>query len=855
MVTKLDDYNRKRDFPSTSEPEGIPAETGEQLRFLVHHHVARNDHFDLRLEWDGTLLSWAVPKGPSLSTRDKRLAIHVEDHPLEYRNFEGTIPKGEYGGGTVMLWDEGYWEPFVDVDKGLANGMLKFSLVGRRLKGKWALVQMKSKDDRNDNWLLLKERDKYASTDSTDGGISEFVTSIRTGRTMKEIENGRSEKIVKNPFQSADVQLAKLMVKVPEDGNWLYELKYDGYRILAFIEGNSVKLVTRNRNDYTNKFRTVASSLLDLAGGRAMVLDGEMTVSDASGRTDFQALQNYLKNPQSHNLIYILFDILALDGVDLRNLPLSQRKEALLSLMKGDTPKNLHYSQHVEGNGEESLRAACELNMEGIIGKKADSLYTGTRSGDWIKLKCSKQQDFIIGGYSLSDKKARGISSLLLGVIDEGELLFIGRAGSGLSNATIKDLEARFSSIKRSESPFINPPKPKANETLTWVEPILSADIKFSEWTNDNLLRHASFRGLSSAGHSADSASSSLAGSTASIAAGLAASPSTTDRSSGLPSGLAINPSTTDHSSGLQAGLTASHSTGGAVDPAIGKGLIVEGVKISNPQKIIYEDLKITKGDVVNYYSQVAERMLPYLEQRILSAVRCPKGVNQACFYKKHPGPESKGVVTVPLEDDTGKTDDYFYIDSKTGLISEAQMGTVEFHIRGSRVGTIEAPDMMVFDLDPDEGMNIEQVRQGAKDIRAILTELTLNSYIKTSGGKGYHVVVPLKPTATWDTFYSFARSVAEVLEKKWPERYTTNSRKSNRTEKIFIDWMRNSRGATSVAPYSLRAREGAAVSMPISWEELDSIAPDGISMYDALKRIQTYDPWEGFFDSTSYLS
>ncbi len=641
---------------------------------------------------------------------------------------------------------------------------------------------------------------------------------------MKEIEEGIEEKIVKNPFQSADVQLAKLVTKVPEDDGWLYELKYDGYRILAYIEGNSVRLVTRNRNDYTDKFRSVASSLLDFAGGRAIVLDGEMTVTDSSGRTDFQALQNYLKNPQPQSLIYILFDILALDGEDLRDRPLVQRKEVLLSLMRG-APKNLHYSQHVEGSGEESLRAACELNMEGIIGKKADSLYTGSRNGDWIKLKCSKQQEFIIGGYSQSEKKARAISSLLLGLYDSGKLVYVGRAGSGLSDGVIKDLEEKFRTIRVSESPFINPPKPKGHETLTWVEPVLSTVIKFTEWTNENLLRHASFQGLGSAARSAHSLSNSLEDTRQ------VSNPSTT------------HPHRTDNPTALNA------------DKSPARGMVIEGVKISNPQKIIYEGLNITKGDVVSYYSQVAERMLPYLENRILSAVRCPKGVNQACFYKKHPGPGSKGVVTIPLEDDTGKTEDYFYIDSKAGLISEAQMGTVEFHIWGSRVETLEAPDMMVFDLDPDEGMDLEQVRQGARDLREILNELSLDSYIKTSGGKGYHVVVPLKPTATWDTFYTFAKSVAEVMEKKWSDRYTTNSRKTKRSGKIFIDWMRNGRGATSVAPYSLRAREGAAVSMPITWEELDSIAPDGVNMHLALQRILTDDPWEGFFSSDSYLA
>ncbi len=779
MGTKLDEYNQKRDFLSTAEPEGVPEQTGGSLRFAVQHHMARKEHYDLRLEWDGVLLSWAVPKRPSYNTRDKRLAVHVEDHPLEYRNFEGTIPKGEYGGGTVMLWDEGFWEPLVDVDKGLSEGSLKLSLSGRRLKGNWALVRMKTKGDKRENWLLIKERDDYANAEN---GISGFNTSIRTGRTMKEIEDSVGEKTTKNPFQRADAQLLKLKTKVPEGDGWLYELKYDGYRILAFIEGNTVRLVTRNHTNYTTKFGAVVSSLLDMAGGRSMVLDGEMTVTDPSGKTDFQALQNYLKNQKSQNLTYIIFDILALDGLDLRKQPLTQRKETLLQLMN-DAPKNLHYSQHIKGSGKESFEAACALNMEGIVGKRPDSVYSGTRNGDWIKIKCNKNQEFIIGGYT---QKTRGISALLLGLYEDNDLIYVGRAGSGLSEASIKDLETRFGNIKRASSPFKNPPKEKPNEKTMWVEPNLSAEIKFSEWTNDNLLRHASFKGL---------------------------------------------------------GKTRGET-----------GLLVEGVKISNPQKVLYDDIQITKGDVVNYYSQIAERMLPYIEHRILSAVRCPKGVTQACFFKKHPGPESKGVVIVPLTDDKGKTEDYFYIDSKAGLISEAQMGTLEFHIWASRVETLETPDMMVFDLDPDEEMDLKQVRQGAKDIRSILSELTLNSFIKTSGGKGYHIVVPLKPTAPWGTFYGFAKNVAEVMEKKWPDRYTSNSRKSSRTGKIFIDWIRNGRGATSVAPYSLRARDGACVSMPITWDELDSVAPDGFDMHDALKRLQKKDPWEGFFTSDYYL-
>ncbi|MDD4168885.1 MAG: DNA ligase D [Desulfotomaculaceae bacterium] len=806
MSGKLNEYNQKRNFSNTGEPEGKAEKSEERLRFVIQHHLARNDHYDLRLEWDGALLSWAVPKGPSYNTRDKRLAVHVEDHPLEYRNFEGTIPKGEYGGGTVMLWDEGEWQPLTDVDEGIKEGLLKFALKGRRLKGKWALVRMKAKaGDTKDNWLLLKEKDEYAQSDS---GISGFITSIRTGRTMGEIEGGDDEKVIRNPFDTADVQLCKLVHIVPQGENWLYELKYDGYRIMAFVEGNSARLITRNNNDYTHRFGAVASSLLDLAAGRAMVLDGEMTVTDASGRTDFQALQSYMKNLNSHNLTYIIFDLLALDGLDMRRQPLTQRKETLLALMK-DTPKKLHYSRHVLGNGKESFKAACELGLEGIIGKKAGSIYTGTRNGDWIKVKCDQRQEFVIGGFTLSDKKTTGVSSLLLGVYDDNELVYAGRAGTGFSRSVMKDLEIKFNNLKKLETPFKFSPIPKSNETITWLEPELIAEIKFAEWTKDNLLRHASFKGLR-----ADKKPKDIKKDKAK------------DEAGELPKQTEINTSS----------------------------IIIEGIKITNPGKVMFDDPVITKADVVRYYSQVAQRMLPYVQHRILSLVRCPKGISEPCFYKKHPDSDKNGIAILPVPTGDGKIEDYFYIINKSGLISEAQMSTLEFHIWGSRVDELEKPDMMVFDLDPDHGMDLERVRQGARDLKFILTELSLNSYLKTSGGKGYHVVVPLKPTVSWDTFYDFARRVAEVMGQKWPDRYTTNVRKANRTGKIFIDWIRNGRGATSIAPYSIRARKGACVSMPIAWDELDTVAPDGINMKDALLRIGRDDPWKDFFRNNQLL-
>ncbi|MEA4969973.1 MAG: DNA ligase D [Candidatus Pelethousia sp.] len=813
MAVKLEEYNQKRDFEKTLEPEGVPAGAKGELRFVVQHHMARRDHYDFRLEWDGALLSWAVPKGPSYNTRDKRLAIQVEPHPLEYRNFEGTIPKGEYGGGTVMLWDEGRWDPQVDVSEGLSAGSLKFILNGRRLKGRWALVRMKARaGETRDNWLLLKEKDEYAGAEE---GIEKFATSIRTGRTMAEIEAGENEKIIRNPFSQTDVQLAKLVDTVPKGEDWLYELKYDGYRILAYIENNDVRLITRNGNDYKQRFEEVASSLRDWSAGRAMVLDGEMVIADATGKTDFHALQNYMRNPQSESLFYMIFDLLALDGKDLRERRLLQRKEMLEALMK-DAPPNLHFSQHIRGNGQESLLAACRMDLEGIIGKKADSIYSGTRNGDWIKLKCRKRQEFVIGGYTLSNKRAEGISSLLLGAYEGGAFIYAGRAGTGLRQSDIDELGAKSESLKRTEPPFAIAPGPRPHETITWFDPVLVAEIEFAEWTKDNLLRQASFKGLRADKDPLDVKKEKAEGETGPEA----------------------------FTEELERPMETN-----------GNSIVIEGIKITSPDKVVFDgDPTITKADVIRYYAQVSERMLPYVTHRILSIVRCPKGISQSCFYKKHPGPGSKGIVTMPVTNSDGETEDYFYIENATGLIYEAQMGTLEFHAWGSRVEALEKPDIMVFDLDPDEGMGLDLVRRGVRDIKNVLAELSLISYLKTSGGKGYHVVVPLKPAASWDVFYDFAKGVAGVMEQKWPDRYTSNVRKAKRVNKIFIDWIRNGRGATSVSPYSIRAREGARVSMPITWDELDTVAPNGISLADALVRLAKDDPWKDFFLHDQFL-
>jgi bifunctional non-homologous end joining protein LigD len=826
METDLQTYNSKRNFEITAEPQGKPAQNPEKrLRFVVQHHIASRDHYDFRLEWEGVLLSWAVPKGPSYNPRDKRLAVHVENHPYDYRNFEGTIPKGQYGGGTVMLWDEGFWEPGSDVGRGLEKGSLKFSLYGVRLKGKWALVRTEGQEGKDENWLLFKEKDEFAQDEA---GISQYTVSVRTGRTMEEIEQGADEKIKNNPFDFVSLQMCKLVSEPPEDGNWLFEVKYDGYRIAAFVEENTARLMTRNGKDFTSHFKEVASSLVSWAAGRAMVLDGEAVITDEKGRTDFQALQNHMKNNDRRKVVYIIFDILAYDGEDIRELPLVRRKEILENIMK-NAPQTLSYSKHVKGNGKECLAAARRLNLEGIVGKRAASPYSGTRNGDWIKLKCRKRQEFVIGGYTLSQKRTRGVSSLLLGVYEGKDLIYSGHAGTGFTESGRADLEKKFRDIVSAESPFKNPPKPDKDTKIIWLQPKKVAEVEFAEWTGGKLVRQASFKGLRTDKDPKDVIMEIPQNESTSKKRLQYVKPPENVRPRQLPS---------EESSAPEAKGSET----------------VRGINITNPAKVIFEEPLIRKIDVVRYYEKVSEHMMPYLANRILAIVRCPKGISEPCFFKKHPNTDNKGIVAKEILNSSGEKEEFFYIESPEGLISEAQMGTLEFHIWGSRVETLEKPDFMVFDLDPDPGVELEQLRRGVRDLKSLLDALSLKSYLKTSGGKGYHIVVPLKPSGDWNAFHDFAKGVAQAMESKYPDLYTSNMKKEKRKGRIFIDWVRNGRGATSIAPYSLRARSGARVSMPIQWEELDSVPPDGVDINGSLERIKGSDPWKDFYSTDQSL-
>lgn len=801
MARKLEKYKAKRDFNKTSEPQGKEGEKEKSyLKFVVQHHIATRDHYDFRLEWKGVLLSWAIPKGPSFNPKDKRLAIQVEDHPLDYRNFEGTIPKGQYGGGTVMLWDEGEWEPLINFTQGLKKGELKFALSGKRLVGKWSLIEIASDKKVKNSWILIKEKDEYAKNED----ISKFNTSIKTGRTMSEIEKGEDKKIIKNPFKKIEVQLAKLVDYIPREDNWIYEIKYDGYRMVAFIEDNTAKLITRNGQNFTSRFKSIEKSLINFSKSKAMVLDGEIVVIDERGKTDFQLLQNNFKSSEP---TYIVFDLLALDGKDLRKEPLIKRKKLLSNLLK-DAPKNIYYSAHIKDKGKEAFEGACKMGMEGIIGKREDSTYNGKRNGDWIKLKCDHRQEFIIGGYTRTNKREKGVSAILLGVYEKNKLIFVGASGTGMTEKMKNDFEQEFQKIKQEKCPFINTPTIKRNEKVFYLNPKIVAEIKFAGWTKENLLRQASFKGL---------------------------------RYDKNPKDIVIEKSDSKNKKKDMPKLKEIKNKEGEV-------INIGGVKITNAEKIMFKNLAIKKIDIVRYYIKMAKRMLPYLQKRIISVIRCPKGELGPCFFKKHPDVINKGVVPIKIKSNKNAKEEYFYIENIYGLISEVNMNSIEFHTWASNVDNLEKPDIMVFDLDPDEGMDLNQIRQGVRDLKSILDELSLTSFLKISGGKGYHVVVPLRPTKNWEIFSNFAKNIAKIMEQKWPNKYTSNSRKTNRKNKIFIDWERNGRGATSIAPYSVRIRKGAPVSMPISWKELDKIAPNEINIENAIKRLRRADPWKDFF-------
>ncbi|RVT90377.1 DNA ligase D [Sphingomonas crocodyli] len=789
---RLTRYREKRDFTQTAEPAGVKTRSGprsDKRGFVVQKHAATRLHYDFRLELDGTLKSWAVTRGPSANPDDKRLSVRTEDHPLDYARFEGTIPKGQYGGGTVMLWDNGWWEPVggKDPSKTLEEGHLHFILHGRRMKGEWLMVRLRPRGkEKGENWLLRKIDDAHAA--GSDDLVMTHQTSIATGLTLEEIAAGRPAAKGRHgtkqagdkhspqdsrpatrppPFQP--VQLATLVDVVPSGDRWLHELKYDGYRTLLAIGTGEGRAYTRSGLDWSDKFAGLIDEGLGL-DCRSALIDGEAVVVGADGRTSFQALQAALKHDPDAIRFYA-FDLLAIDGEDLTRLALIDRKarlEALLSRNAARHPRLL-YSDHIVGQGEALLGRFCEAGLEGVISKRADARYVGSRVGTWLKTKCIRRQEFVILGWTPSSKQ-RGFRSLLLGVHEDGKLVYAGKVGTGFTADEIERLMSLMEKLRVSKPPVVAPRA--AVRGARWIEPRLVCEVAFIEVTEEGVLRHPSYLGLRE------------------------------DKKAGA--------------------VLLEHETPVASAAARGAGA---RVAISNSDRVIFPEANITKGALADHYAAVADIMLPWVGNRPISLVRCPQGRSRKCFFQKHDAGTFGGHIKhVGIAEKDGHEEPYLFIDDAEGLLACVQMGTIEFHGWGARIEDVEKADRLVFDLDPDEGLGFEAVRSAAFEFRDLLAQIGLETFAMVTGGKGVHVIAPLTPQAEWPEVKDFARRFAQAVAQASPERFTAALPKAQRKGRIFVDYLRNQRGATAVMPYAVRAREGAPVAVPLSWKELETI-------------------------------
>jgi bifunctional non-homologous end joining protein LigD len=814
----LEQYRAKRNFEATPEPKPTAPRSGDSHVFVVQKHDARRLHYDFRLELDGVLKSWAVTRGPSLVPGEKRLAVMVEDHPLEYGSFEGTIPKGEYGGGAVLVWDRGTWKPIGDPHMGLAKGHLEFELDGEKLKGRWHLVRMRGKPrDKHENWLLIKGDDEFARSEDAPDVLEERPNSAATGRPIDEVAKeapGWSSKTGKIERSGASAELPDLtsikgaeqaplprfvepmlatLVKAPAAGErWLHEIKFDGYRIEARIDKGRVALLTRTGLDWTAKFgEAIIDAFKALPVSQALI-DGELVVEADSGASNFSALQAALSEGQADRLVFYAFDLLHLNGFDLREAPLVERKRLLEAILGDGGP--LRYSGHFDEDGEIVLRQACRLGLEGIVSKRRDSPYRSGRGKSWTKAKCSARQEFVVGGFVPSTAARNAIGSLVLGVYDGGALRYVGRVGTGFTASVARDLYARLEPMRVSSSPFSNRLSAAEARQVRFVRPELVAEVDVRAWTADGLLRHASFKGLRE-----DKAAHQV----------VRESP--------------------------------------PADPPAAKAQS-SAIELTHPDRLYWPDDGVTKQGLADYYAEVWPLMAPFVVGRALALVRCPDGVNGPKFFQKHAW---KGISpAIVLVKDPQEKEPLIAIRDLDGLIALAQMAALEIHPWGSTVDDWERPDTIVIDLDPGEDVGWETVNEAAREVRQRLEEAGLAAFVKTSGGKGLHVVAPVRPKAEWPAVKAFTKGIADAMAADSPERYVATIAKAKRTGKILLDYLRNQRGTTAVAAYSTRARAGAAVSMPLDWDELGpGIGPAHFTVANAPARLAALarDPWDGF--------
>jgi bifunctional non-homologous end joining protein LigD len=839
----LDEYHRKRDFKKTPEPRGeAPVETGG-FSFCIQKHAATRLHYDFRLELDGVLKSWAVPKGPSYDMAEKRLAMRTEDHPLEYGGFEGIIPKGEYGGGTVLLWDRGTWEPLEDPHAGMVKGALKFRLDGTKLQGAWALVKIKSREarDADKTWLLIKERDDKVRPLAHYDVTEARPESVISGRSLEEIARDQDRvwhsKVVETkggkwrpkepepvpgeakgsgvlsvpepaaPMPGArkaplprfvEPQLATLVQKAPAGDEWLHELKFDGYRIQARLDGGEVTLWSRNRKDYTAVFSRVAEAVARLPCRQAL-LDGEVAVRMPDGTTSFSALQHAMEEQSQGRIVYFAFDLLHLDGQDVTRVPLEERKGLLRGLIEraGPAADPILFSDHVTGSGPAFFERAGEMRLEGIVSKRRKDAYRPGRGQGWLKVKCVREQEMVIAGFTDPEGQRSGIGALVLGVHKDGDLVYAGKVGTGFDTRTARELRKRLDALLADESPFAKPPA--GLKRAHWVKPRLLAQVQFAEWTPDGHLRHPSFKGLRE-----DKPASHV--------------------------------------------VREEPKPGPAPAPRRKDLDTVGGVRMTHPERVLYPASGLTKRQLAEYYLGIADRILPHLEGRPTSLVRCPEGVDKECFYQKHSETAPEELRRVPIEE-RKKVAEYLVVEDAKGLVALAQMSILEIHTWNCHSGTLEQPDRVVFDLDPDEDLPWKRVVEGALLVREHLQALDLVSFVKTTGGKGLHVVVPHERGPGWDDALAFTQALAVLISRERPREYTAVMTKARRVGRIYIDYLRNRRGSTSICAYSTRARPDASVSVPLHWDELDGARrPDfTVATVPAHLRAQGPDPWKGY--------
>jgi bifunctional non-homologous end joining protein LigD len=854
----LESYRRKRNFDVTGEPRGKSAKSDGHA-FVVQKHAARRLHYDFRLELDGVLKSWAIAKGPSLVPGEKRLAVHVEDHPLDYASFEGTIPAGQYGAGTVMVWDRGTWTSKGDPHEGLEKGRLDFTLDGEKLKGGWHLVRMRGKaGDKRDNWLLIKSDDDAARGPDDPDVLEEEPRSVLTHRSNEEIagdetsrqwNSGRPARpataggrktpreraaepiamAVKpaparkaqsaKPVRKLDLkmpkgahkaklpgfiapELATLAARPPEGASWLYEVKLDGYRIEARLEKGHAVLLTRNGLDWTNRFPALATAVGGLLVASA-ILDGEIVAEDADGISDFSRLQDLLKNGQADRLVCYFFDLLYLDGHDLTDVPLIDRKTLLAAILEASPSPALRYSEHFDAHGERLLQHICRLGAEGMVSKRRDAPYSSGRSRDWIKSKCANRQEFVIAGFVPSTTSGKAVGSLVLGYYGGGELVYAGRAGTGFSSRMTTDLYADLERDRLPESPFKSPLPAEARRNVVWVKPTRVAEIEFRGWTGGNVLRQAAFKGLRE-----DKEAPEIV----------------REETVAAPAASQSQPADSN-------------------------------VRLTHPDRVLWPEAGITKQGLMDYYTAVWPFMERHVTGRPLALLRCPAGIAHGCFFQKHAW---KGMDThVKPIDDPQEDEKIVGIESLDGLIALVQASVLEIHPWGARADDLDHPDRLIFDLDPGPGVVFADLVAAARVVRDRLAAEELESFVKTTGRRGLHVVAPIVPAADWDAAKSFSRRVAEAMAQDDPDHFTATVTKSQRNRRVYVDYLRNARGATAVCTYSTRARSKAGVATPLNWNELDDVpCGDHFTLANLGKRLAHLeaDPWPDFFALRQHL-